>query len=152
MSNPLRSKASHCLGLLLARVPLGVLFFLAGLMKIQQMGVNEFAEKSKGLLPPWLPQPLGMAYLHALPFVELTIGIMAILGLGGRIAGLLMSLILISILVATGVKADKGPLNTNFIVLGVALMLFFTGPGGISIDSLFCRRKRDGEAHGIPVK
>src|SRR3954453_1844971 len=107
MPNPLRSKASHCLGLLLARVPLGVLFFLAGLMKIQQIGVHEFAEKSKGLLPPWLPTPLGMAYLHALPFVELITGVMAVLGLGGRIAGLLMSLMLISIMIATGFKAEK---------------------------------------------
>ncbi len=138
MKNLLKSAGSSNLGLLLARLPVGALFAYAGFFKIAKMGVANFVSKSAGTIPGFLPTPLGRAYLYALPFVELAVGVLIVLGWFTRAAGLIASLILISIMIAvTGVKSEAGgPFHNNVIVLGVTLMLFFAGPGAIALDGV----------------
>jgi putative oxidoreductase len=128
------------LGLLLARIPLGAFFLKVGLMKFQ-MGVSTFVEKSSDTVPHWLGMPLGRAYLHALPFAEVIVGGLLILGLLGRPIATIASLILISIIIAaTGIFGPGGSLHTNIVLLGVALALALIGPGTWSIDGLMAGR------------
>ena len=51
-----------------------------------------------------------------------------------RVAGTLQALVLISILIAIGVKPmpNTGPFNTNFLYLGIALMLMIIQIWGLS--------------------
>jgi uncharacterized membrane protein YphA (DoxX/SURF4 family) len=140
MANPLNSPASGSLGLLLARLPLGVYFAWAGVNKIAG-GVAKFVDKQSGQVPDWMPEQLGQAYLYALPFAEVLVGAIVV-GLLGRIAGLLAALMLVSFMIAaTGLKSGGGaPFHYNLVFLGTALMLLFTGPGAYSVDARLGRR------------
>lgn len=141
MRNPLSTERSNNIGLLLARLPLGVFFVIAGCNKLVGGGFRAFASSSKSLLPAWVPPEAGSIYLHALPFLEVAVGLMIVLGLFTRLAGLVCALVLTSIVIATNsVYANALP-HPNLIFLGVASMLFFTGGGGISLDGLFFRKK-----------
>lgn len=138
MKNPLQSRGAANLGLLIARLPLGVMFFYAGQMKIFTMGVRAFVNMSSGSIPSFLPLPIGKAYLYALPYVELLIGTLIIIGLFARTAGLIATLVLISIMIAvTGVKDPQGgPFNLNVVLLALALLVLLTGPGAIALDNV----------------
>jgi uncharacterized membrane protein YphA (DoxX/SURF4 family) len=135
--------ASVNLGLLLVRLPFGLFFLLAGVSKIRG-GISNFVEHAGKMTPAWLPQLLGSAYLHALPFAEILTGLMVMLGLLTRVAGVLQTLMLISIIIALGgVKPvpNTGPFHFNAIYLGIALMLALVGPGAWSIDQALFGRK-----------
>ena len=128
------------LGLLLVRIPFGLFFFLAGYGKIAG-GVDKFAGAMIGHVPSYMPVAFGNFYLHALPFVELLSGAMIVLGAFTRVAAILQALLLISFMMAMGIKAPSGPFHYNFVMLGIALMIALIGPGAWSIDQpLFCRK------------
>lgn len=128
------------LGLLLVRIPLGLFFFLAGYGKIAG-GVDKFAAAMIEHVPSHMPSWFGNVYLHALPFVELLSGAMIVLGAFTRVAAVIESLLLISFMMAMGIKAPSGPFHYNFVYLGITLMIALIGPGAWSIDQpLFCRK------------
>jgi len=129
------------IGLFLARIPLGLLFLFAGYMKIAKIGVGNFVSSASKNVPAWLPHELGSIYLHALPFVEFAVGLFVIVGFFTRTSAFIMSLILISILIATGVKTDQGPFSTNFIFLGLSLLLMLMGGGDATVDRIIQRKK-----------
>ena len=84
-----------------------------------------------------LPQVLGQAYGYALPFAEVAAGFLLIVGFLARPAAGVISLMLLSFLFALGFGAEQGPFSKEVILLTLALLLMVTGPGGISVDSLF---------------
>src|SRR5262249_36188375 len=130
-------------GLLIARVPLGIYMFLAGLAKIQG-GIGKFVESTSGLVPSYLPQSVGQAYLHAVPFAEVTVGACLVLGLLTRVTGLIETLMLISFTIAaTGLKPLQGvgPFHTNVLLIGLAAAIALLGPGRISVDALLWNKK-----------
>jgi putative oxidoreductase len=129
------------LGLLLARVPFGLFFLLAGVGKIRG-GIGNFVAHASGQVPSWLPANMGHAYLHALPFVEITTGLLAIIGLFTRAIGAIQALMLISFMIAAGIKPPAGPFHFNFVFVGIALMLALVGPGRLSIDALIFKPRR----------
>jgi uncharacterized membrane protein YphA (DoxX/SURF4 family) len=128
------------LGLLLVRIPFGLFFFLAGYGKIAG-GVDKFAAAMIEHVPSYMPAWFGNLYLHTLPFVELLSGAMIVLGAFARVAAILQALMLVSFMMALGIKAPSGPFHYNFVYLGIALMIALIGPGAWSIDQpLFCRK------------
>jgi len=130
------------LGLLLARLPLGGLFLMAGLMKITgEGGVGGFVSGSMKSIPSFLPHALGKGYLYALPFVELITGGMVLLGIFTRVNALVQALILTSIIIAMGIN---GPLVSNVPLLGSALLFALVGGGEISVDRFIGGKKRVG--------
>lgn len=136
MKNPLKSQFSTNLGLLLVRLPVGALFIIAGFNKIKG-GVGEFVKQAQGTIPSYLPDFLGKTYLYLLPAVELLVGRLIVLGLFSRTAGLVSSLIMISIMMAvTGIFDPPKPFHANVIILGVTLLVLLTGPGGIALDNI----------------
>jgi uncharacterized membrane protein YphA (DoxX/SURF4 family) len=123
------------LGLLLARVPLGAYMFLAGWNKTFQTGVGEFVSRSSVLTPGFVPSGVGRAYLYLLPFAELIVGAMLILGLFTRAAGWLTALMLLRIIIATSFTGGSGPFHHAAVMLGTALLIGLAGGGAVSIDS-----------------
>ena len=150
MSKLLNSPASASLGLLLARVPLGAFFLLAGFGKFTgKGGVVEFVASATALLPSYVPPQLGRIYLYALPLVEVLAGAMLILGALTRVGGLLASAMLVSFLLAFGqVRHPELPFQPNLIYLGVSLLVLLAGAGGISFDRAIFARPQPGIPQG----
>src|SRR5437764_10262345 len=147
MPNPLHSARSANLGLLLARLPVGVLFCLAGYQKVAHIGVSKFVAENSDKVPHYMPAWFGKPFLTGLPFMEIVLGATVVIGLFTRLSGLLLSCLLVSFIMITGVHDGSGgwPFNPNFLFLGTALMLLFAGGGGISMDrKLFLRRQAKG--------
>lgn len=142
MTSPLGSAGTLSIGLLLLRLPLGAYMFMAGFNKIFKVGVGEFARGSLSLAPSALPDAVNRAYLHALPFAELLVGALLLLGLFTRYAALVNVMLLVSILVATGITGGTGPFHHATMFLGASLMLALVGPGRISLDGMMSRKPR----------
>jgi len=149
MTNPLHSEKSNNLGLLLGRLPIGAFFLLAGISKLQ-MGVANFVSYAShyGHAPGGVPSAWVDNYLHAIPFLELAVGILLIAGLLERLAALLGAMMVLSFTIGfTGLhgvsESDKAlPFHWNLIYIGLLLMLFLAGPGRISVDALLFGRGR----------
>ena len=140
MKNPLRSESSYNLGLLLARLPIGILFVVVGVMKLQS-GVQAFVSSQIGNVPSQVPHAWGEGYLHALPYVEIAVGAMLILGLFGRLAGLVGGLVVASIMIgSTGVFATGHMFHPNVIYTGLLFAILLLGPGRLSLDGVMFGR------------
>src|SRR5262245_30473817 len=138
MRNPLTSPLSTSFGIFLVRVPIGALFIMAGFMKFRmEGGLSGFVNMALPMSKNYMPEALGKTYLYMLPFVELLVGVMILLGLFTRFAALIAALIMISIMMAvTGVKMPDGSYHSNLFIFIMTLMLVFTGSGQLSLDSV----------------
>jgi uncharacterized membrane protein YphA (DoxX/SURF4 family) len=149
MTNPLKSESSRSLGLLLARLPVGAFFILAGYQKVFAVGVNNFAAANLLNVPAYMPPGFASKYLHALPYAEIVVGSLLVLGLLTRLTALVTSAMIVSFIVAvTGVKHSQLPFHPNLIYVGVTLMLFLAGPGRISLDGLMFGKRKGGGSGG----
>lgn len=142
--------ACNGLGLLLARVPLGVVLALAGYEKIARQGVESFVSERRGLAEHFMSPALANLYLHAVPYAELALGGLLVLGLATRLSGFLAALMLLSFGLATGGVDgffDPHPalapelFKAPFTYGVLALVAFLAGPGKISLDGLFFGRR-----------
>jgi len=129
-------------GLLLLRVPLGVFFALAGVGHIKG-GLEHFVGENIAAAMGLMPENVARVFLNCLPYAEIVLGVMLVLGLLGRFAGLVCTVLLIGFTaLATGVKQTGLPFHPNLLMLGMALAVLFCGPGRFSIDGLLFRPRR----------
>jgi uncharacterized membrane protein YphA (DoxX/SURF4 family) len=147
---------AQSIGLMLARLPVGVFFVVAGWRKFFvdgkfniKGGVDAFVNQSSGLVPSYVPPNLGHLYLTAVPYAEVVLGSLLVLGFLGRFVGALLSLMLISFMIAVEPHASghfsdtfNWPFNPSIIYLGVCLAIVFCGPGRLSIDGLMFGPRR----------
>ena len=145
MKNPLASDLSNNLGLLLARIPLGLYFALAG---YAHFTTQNFATQYVAALPTWMPSEAGKGYSSMLPFLEMAVGGLLILGLTTRVGGLLAAVITGLLVAAAGFSLDPNAANKllPLIVLGLSILLLCTGGGKFTLDNFLFNRKK-GEAH-----
>ncbi len=137
-------KTLRDLALLANRLSLGLFFLLAGWQKVTN-GVGAFYEKVfLPLKPAWLPDWFAVPYGHAVPFAEVGVGVLLILGLLGRWAAGIAALMLLSFTVALAVAghffANAGPFHTNVVFITLAVLLAVLGPGDLSVDRLWRKR------------
>lgn len=147
MFNPFKSGASVNLGLLLTRLPIGCFFLIAGYQKVFNMGVGQFVDFAvkNGSAPRVVPADWVHTYLHAIPYLEMAIGAMLILGLFARIGGLVGALMILSYIIGyTGFRGDLTslPFHPNFIYLGLLLAVLMVGPGHMSLDGMLFAKRR----------
>ena len=145
MKNPLASDLSSNLGLLLARIPLGLYFALAG---YAHFTTQNFATQYVAALPTWMPSEAGKGYSSMLPFLEMAVGGLLILGLTTRVGGLLAAVITGLVVAAAGFSLDPNAANKllPLIVLGLSILLLCIGGGKFTLDN-FLFNKKKGEAH-----
>lgn len=152
----------YSLGALGARLTLGALFVFAGYRKLMPDGeVMKILENAKAFAneevvkeaPSFLSADMAYYYGVTLPFMEILAGALLAIGLLGRIWALIISLMLLSFIMAFGVKwwPASGPaFDKNVILMSTAVWLFLAGPGKISIDgifgAIFCKKKTESPA------
>lgn len=140
------------LGSFALRVTLGLYMGLAGLGKVQgelNNGIGSFYSGAfKGLQPDWLPNFFAAPYGYALPWLELAVGGLLVLGLFTRyvaIAGLVM---LISFTAALAIKngsiaaGGPGPFNGNYIQCAAYLYFALVGAGAWALDAMITIKKK----------
>lgn len=128
---------SVSLMLLLNRISLGVLFVLAGVRKLLPTAeasvlgkMNGFASDVARQAP--LPEFLGKAYGYALPWTEILVGAMLVIGLLTRLSAVLIGLMLLSFIIAMGPAwwPASGPAySKNLVLLTLCGLLAVLGSG-----------------------
>lgn len=132
------------LGLLLGRIPIGLFFLLAGISKLYY-GVDGFITANLPSAMRFLPEHLARNFLNAVPFIEIAVGSLVIVGLITRVAAAVMALLLVIFTVgATTLRpgAAGGPFHYNMVFLGLALVVMLCGPGWMSVDGVLFRPRR----------
>ena len=146
MKNPVGCEGCNSLALLLARLPLGATLIFAGVKKFQLPGgVSEFVRDYGSRVPSYMPEQFGPYYLQAVPYAEVILGALLVVGLLTRVSGLLSAAMLVSFAMAvTGFvnTTGSGPLVQSPVVYAaLALIALLAGPGKISLDGLFFGRR-----------
>jgi uncharacterized membrane protein YphA (DoxX/SURF4 family) len=120
----MKPNLNHAWAILFARLILGLIFFMAGVMKVFQLGPLEHARKyflpyTDTFLPVWSLWAVGVT----IPFIELIAGALVILGLRTRDA--LIALGFVLVIVTFGHLLHE-PLYTfsGHVIPRLALLLF----------------------------
>lgn len=128
--------------LFINRLALGLYFCMGGYAKIKGgLGawVDSDAYKKES---SWLPDFIATAYGYALPFAQIAVGAMLVIGLFSRLASLFIALILASVMIATSFSGNAAELyDRNVILMTLSIMFIVTGPGSLSLDHLLSGRK-----------
>lgn len=101
----------------LGRVLLAAVFAWAGLAKAADLALSRLTVRSYQLLPDQLADLIG----NVLPFVELALALLLLLGLGTRIAGVLSALVLLAFIFGVsslwirGIEAACGCFGTSLL-------------------------------------
>ncbi|WP_084955306.1 DoxX family protein [Thermoactinospora rubra] len=132
---------ARSIALLLARVALGVIFFVHGWMKFTTMGIagtTAFFEQA-GV-------PLAGLAAPAVAVLEVAGGIALILGAALPVVGVLLALDMAGAIVfvhlGNGFLADKGGYEFVLALAAGSLAVAFSGGGALAADSLWRRRSR----------
>lgn len=134
------------LALLLNRVAMGLFFLMAGVGKIRG-GVGNFVNDSfKKLQPDWLPDWVAAPYAWSLPFLEIVLGAMLMIGLLTRITASVICLMILSFTIAIAVNVGitnhgSGPFSANVVMITLTFLLAVVGSGMFSADRLLLKRK-----------
>lgn len=145
----MNSDAAHNLDrgwvLLFARLVLGLIFFMAGVMKVFQLGPLEHASKyflsyADTFLPIWSLWVVGVIA----PFIELIAGALVILGLRTREALVSLGFVLAIVTFGHLLKEPLYEFHTH-VIPRLALLLFILllprGEDRFSVDYLLAKRR-----------
>lgn len=126
--------------LLLNRIMMGWYFAVAGWTKTA-------GELSEGLgtfyrgpgfgnrTPAWLPDFIAAPYGYALPWLELILGAILIVGFFGRATAWAVTFLLVTIGIALLASGELLPRHHVMVFLPATLLLAFWGPGRYSLDA-----------------
>src|SRR5229473_2436291 len=132
--------------ILFARLVLGLIFFMAGVMKVFQLGPLQHARKyflpySDTFLPVWSLWAMGVI----IPFVELLAGAMVVLGLRVREALVMLGFVLAVVTFGHLLKEPLYEFHTH-VIPRLALLLFVLmlprEDDRFSADRLLATRKK----------
>jgi putative oxidoreductase len=140
-----RPSPAASVGLLLARLPLGLYFVMAGIDKFTRIGTATFVESNMSKATYFMGENVARNFLTALPYAEIAIGAFLIMGLVTRVVAALAALLLISFVIGTTgafMMKEAWLLHPNLVFLGLALALMLCGGGWIGVDGLLFRRRR----------
>ena len=150
MSQPdLAERAAHtdrAWALLFARLVLGLIFFMAGVMKVFQLGPLNHARKyflpfADTFLPVWSLWAMGVV----IPFVELIAGVLVILGLRVRESLVALGFVLAVVTFGHLLKEPLYEFHTHVIPRLALLLFIFLLPrtdDRFSLDHLIARRHK----------
>jgi uncharacterized membrane protein YphA (DoxX/SURF4 family) len=130
MNQPLG--AAHY-GPMMIRLALGTYFILAGMGKLNLLAAFVDQVRSFGVLPGNMAAVYGIL----LPYVEVTVGGLLVVGMWTTLSGILAGLLILSFVCAFGVFPGSHDIfNKDIILLSAACSLLYSGPGAFSIDNI----------------
>ncbi|MEM1212363.1 MAG: MauE/DoxX family redox-associated membrane protein [Planctomycetota bacterium] len=141
------------LSLLMVRGTVGLYLCLAGVAKVGgelQNGIGSFQKGPfTAMQPGWLPGWFAAPYGYVLPWAEVLVGALLVLGLVSRVmaAGTFMMLLSFTIALAMlhGIDAQPdgppGPFSANYVQIAAAFLLIWTGPGRWSLDGFVFKKR-----------
>ena len=144
MKNPLATDLSSNIGLLLARIPLGLYFALAGYTHFK---TTNFATQYVAALPTWMPQEAGKGYSSVLPFLEMAVGALLIFGLTTRFGGMLAAAITGLVVAAAGFKLYPDAGHQVLVMFGLSILLLCMGGGKFTLDNFLFNQKKGEPTH-----
>ncbi len=111
----------------LLRLTLGLLFFVAGLNKVISgpSGIGQHINQK--FSETWLPAFLYVPFGAVLPWAELILGILIILGLFRCWSVLLGGLLMVSLTFGNMVTGDHGTVSSNVVYVGLFAAALLTG-------------------------
>lgn len=119
------------IGPLLVRLPVGIYFVLAGLLILKDPTGFVAEVHNMKILPPHA----GTIYAIMLPYVQIAAGGLLIIGMWTTLAAGLISLMLLSFVLAFGLyPAGSHLFSKDIIFLAAAVSLLYTGSGAWSVD------------------
>ena len=128
---------------LFLRLGIGILFFFAGLNKfLREGGAMGVAESIlEGFADTFLPAFLLVPYAYALPYAEIAVGILLILGLFSRPAILFACALLLSLAFGLFVdqNGDTAAMVLNYLLIAAVAFYFISRDNRYSLDTL-CHR------------
>ena len=134
-------------GLLLLRLVVGVVMFVAGWMKLFDFGVDTFA---KALATEGVPLPEFFAW--AVTLLEVVGGAFIIIGLLSRITALLLAIdmvvaiLLVTIDIGFLSSTGKSGAELNLLLIAGLMVILLGGPGSISVDRALEAKARPGRS------
>jgi len=135
---PARSEAAYAL----LRVTLGLVFLFAGLGKFMA-GIGSIAGQQAEQFAGKLPSVLVVMFFYVLPFVEVAVGAMLVLGLFNAFALVTSGLLLAALTFGTVMKGDFPTAAHNvFYALINSALLWLSDYNGYSLDRLLAGRRK----------
>jgi len=131
------SKFSFSFGIFLIRLTVGLLFLMAGAMKV--LNLQDFIESVRQT--GQMNDTLSFILAFILPFMEMFFGGLFIIGLFTPVAGFFFFFMTVSFLFVLGTGHPELPFSYNFVILACSIAVMFTGAGLISFDALIDREK-----------
>jgi thiosulfate dehydrogenase [quinone] large subunit len=132
------------MGTLLMRLSLGVLFFFAGVGKFMAPGgAGAVAQKMReDFAGTWLPAFLVAPYVHALPFMEIIVGVLLVLGLCTRRTFFVTGLLLVSLAFGMMLQKQHAVVGTNltYVLMAAAGIWLSARDNPVSVDRLLGSR------------
>ena len=122
-------------GMLLLRLVVGFIMFVAGWKKLFDFGVGAFAKALAGLGVP-LPE----FFAWAVTLLEVVGGAFIIIGLLSRLSALLLTIDMIAAIFLVTIdvgflsSSGKSGVELNLLLIGGLLAILFCGPGSLSVD------------------
>ncbi len=125
------------------RLALGINFFGHGFFRILS-GVGAFAaHTSENMAKGPLPHGLTLVFAQCIPFIEVTLGVLLILGLGTRYALLVGGLFMVALTFGTTSIQNWTGAGDQLVYSAVFFfLLWLVEANTISLDGLLLRRKR----------
>lgn len=118
---------------MIVRLSLGAYFIMAGLSKFDLLAGFVDQVRAMGILPGNLAAVYGIL----LPYVEVAVGGLLILGMWTTMVGVLAGLMILSFVAAFGIfPGHKEIFNKDIILLAAAASLLYSGPGAFSVDNI----------------
>ena len=144
-TNPQSTNFNRSWALLFARLVLGLIFFMAGVWKVFQLGPLQHARKyflpfSDTFLPVWSLWATGVV----IPFVELLGGALVILGLRTREALIALGFVLAIVTFGHLLKEPLYEFHTHVIPRLALLLFVFMLPredNRFSVDQLIAKKR-----------
>lgn len=135
IENPTNREAAYAI----LRIAMGMVFLISGVGKFMG-GVGQFAAGMQEQFAGKLPAEMVSAFAHALPFAEVGIGALLVLGLFNVGILLLAGLLMIMLTAGVAMKPDPPTMAHNvFYAFVISALLWLSNYNGFSLDRLIHR-------------
>lgn len=128
------------LSLFIVRLSIAMSFFGHGIVRLPKLSVFALS-LAKSFETTLLPQSLVLIFGYILPFLELGIGVLLLLGLWTRFVALCGAVVLVALIFGSSLLEQWSYIQIQLIHIAFLAALAHFGADKFSLDSIFKRQK-----------